>query len=135
MKTYALRLRPGEDPLAALDAFAQANRLEAACVLTCVGSLRKAVLRFANQEQAVALTGHFEIVSMTGVLSAYGSHYHIAIADETGYTYGAHLLEGSEVYTTAEIVLAALPDVRFIRSFDPQTGYPELEVRPISEPR
>ena len=48
MKTYALRLRPGEYPLVALDFFAQANHLEAACVVTCVGSLRKALLRFAN---------------------------------------------------------------------------------------
>lgn len=135
MKTYALRLRPGEDPLAVLDAFAQANQLEAACVLTCVGSLRKAVLRFANQEHADTLTGHFEIVSLTGVLSLHGSHYHIAIADEAGRTYGAHLLQGSEVYTTAEIVLAALPEMRFLRSFDPETGYPELEIRPVSEPR
>lgn len=131
MKTYALRLRPGEDPLATLDAFAQANQLEAACVLTCVGSLRKAVLRFANQEQATTLSGHFEIVSLTGVLSTYRSHYHIAIADETGRTCGAHLMEGSEVYTTAEIVLAALADVRFNRSFDPQTGYPELDIQPF----
>lgn len=131
MKTYALRLRPGEDPTAALEAFAQANQFEAACVLTCVGSLRKAVLRFANQDQATTLDGHYEIVSLTGVFSAHGSHYHIAIADETGRTFGAHLLEGSEVYTTAEIVLAALPDVRFDRSFDPQTGYPELDIQPI----
>lgn len=131
MKAYALRLRPGEDPLAALDTFARANQLEAACVLTGVGSLRKAVLRFANQDQAATLSGHFEIVSLTGVLSVHGSHYHIAIADEAGRTYGAHLMEGSEVYTTAEIVLAALPDLRFGRSFDPQTGYPELDIQAI----
>lgn len=133
MKTYALRLRPGEDPLAALDAFAQANQLEAACVLTCVGSLRKAVLRFANQEQATSMHGHFEIVSLTGVLSTHGSHFHIAIADESGRTFGAHLMQGSEIYTTAEIVLAGLPDVRFDRLFDPQTGYPELDIQPISK--
>jgi predicted DNA-binding protein with PD1-like motif len=132
MKTYALRLHPGEDPKAALDAFALANQLEAACVLTCVGSLRKAVLRFANQEQATTLEGHFEIVSLTGVFSIQGSHYHIAISDGEGRTYGAHLMEGSEVYTTAEIVLASLDGLRFKRSFDPQTGYPELDIQIIA---
>ena len=132
MKTYALRLRPGEDPKAALDSFAQTNRLKAACVLTCVGSLRKAVLRFANQEQATTLEGHFEIVSLTGVFSQDGGHYHIAISDGEGRTYGAHLLDGSQVYTTAEIVLAGLDDARFLRTFDPQTGYPELDIQPIS---
>jgi len=131
MQAFALRLRPGEDPKVTLDAFAKSHQLEAAFVLTCVGSLRKAVLRFANQEHTVTLEGHFEIVSLTGVFSIHGSHYHIAIADMEGRTYGAHLMDGSEVYTTAEIVLASLTDLRFLRVFDPQTGYPELEIKPI----
>lgn len=132
MKTYALRLHPGEDLKLALDSFAQSHQVEAACVLTCVGSLRKAVLRFANQEQSVLLEGKYEIVSLTGVLSIHGSHYHIAISDGEGRTYGAHLMDGSEIYTTAEIVLAGLEDIRFIRTFDPQTGYPELDIQPNS---
>jgi predicted DNA-binding protein with PD1-like motif len=132
MQTFALRLRPGEDPQATLDAFARNQQIQAACVLTCVGSLRKAVLRFANQEQATTLEDHFEIVSLTGVFSSEGGHYHIAISDSEGRTYGAHLLDGSEVYTTAEIVLASLEDIRFLRTFDSQTGYPELDIQPIS---
>ncbi len=128
MKIYALRLHPGEDPKQALDSFAQAHALEAAWVMTCVGSLRKAVLRYANKPDATVLEDKFEIVSLTGVLSAHGSHYHIAISDGAGRTYGAHLLDGSEVYTTAEIVLGALEDARFLRTFDPETGYPELEI-------
>ncbi|MCB9111652.1 MAG: DNA-binding protein [Anaerolineales bacterium] len=130
MQTFALRLRPGEDPMAVLGAFAQEKQFEAAFILTCVGSLRKAVLRFANQEQSVTMEGHFEIVSLTGVFSVHGGHYHIAISDGEGRTYGAHLMDGSEVYTTAEIVLASLNDQRFLRVLDPQTGYPELEIKP-----
>lgn len=130
MKTFALRLHPGEDPKRALDAFARDHNLEAACVLTCVGSLRKAVLRYADQEEAVTLDGRFEIVSLTGVLSRHGGHYHISISDGQGRTYGAHLMDGSEVYTTAEIVLAGLDGLRFLRTFDPETGYEELDIRP-----
>jgi predicted DNA-binding protein with PD1-like motif len=130
MKTYALRLRPGEDLKETLDLFVRSHQLEAACLLTCVGSLRKAVLRFANQEQAVTLNGHFEIVSLTGVLSMHGSHYHIAISDGEGRTYGAHLMNGSLVYTTAEVVLAHLEDFHFLRTYDSDTGFPELEIHP-----
>lgn len=132
MQTFALRLRPGDDPKAALDDFARVHQLQAACVLTCVGSLTRAVLRFANQEESVTLEGHFEIVSLTGVFSRDGGHYHIAISDDEGRTYGAHLMDGSAVYTTAEIVLANLENVRFSRTFDPQTGYPELDLQSIS---
>ena len=136
MPIYALRLHPGQDPVAALDAFAEERRLEAAYVITCVGSLTRAVLRFANQEEASVLEGHFEIVSLTGVFSIHGSHYHIAIADGEGRTYGAHLLEGSQVYTTAEIVVGSLEEVRFLRTYDSGTGYDELEIsnNPLKSP-
>ncbi len=49
MIVYALRLRPGQDILGELTSFANAHRLQAVIVLTCVGSLRRASLRLANQ--------------------------------------------------------------------------------------
>jgi uncharacterized protein len=128
MHPHALRLHPGQDLKKELDAYVVTNQIEAACILTCVGSLRKTSLRYANQENGMVMTGFFEIVSLTGVLSIHGSHYHIAISDGQGHTIGAHLLEGNEIYTTAEIILLELPEFRFLRKFDDQTGYPELEI-------
>lgn len=132
MTSIPLRLLPGQDLLVELDRIAKDRDLEAACVLTCVGSLTTATLRFANRNRATEMTGHFEIVSLTGVLSKHGSHCHIAISDGNGKTYGAHLLPGSTVYTTAEIVLATLPDYQFLRTLDPRTGYPELDIQPAT---
>jgi len=128
MNLLPLRLHPGQDLKVELDRLIAEQGIDAACILTCVGSLTTAVLRFANQEHSSRLDGHFEIVSLTGVLSRHGSHYHIAISDESGRTYGAHLLDGCKVYTTAEIVIGLIPDCTFLRTFDPQTGYPELEI-------
>lgn len=134
MRTFALRLHPGQDLMLELERFVQSEHLASACVLTCVGSLRQAVLRYANQETAAHLEGKFEIVSLTGVMSHNGSHYHIAISDTTGRTIGAHLLEGCLVYTTAEIVLAEIPGLEFLRTFDPHTGYPELDIQSQPNP-
>ncbi|WP_299025631.1 PPC domain-containing DNA-binding protein [uncultured Thermanaerothrix sp.] len=128
LQVVALRLRPGQDLKQALDTWAQENAIQAAVVLTCVGSLQRAVLRLADQPGPTLYTGKFEIVSLTGTLSVHGSHYHIAISDSTGYTLGGHLMEGSLVYTTAEIALGILPSVRFERRFDPESGYDELFV-------
>lgn len=128
LKPLALRLTPGQDLKIELDNLVQSRNIEAACIVTCMGSLTKAVLRYANQDNAVELEGHFEILSLTGTLSKHGSHYHISIADGTGRTIGAHLLEGCIIYTTAEIVIALLPEVSFLRTIDVQTGYPELEI-------
>lgn len=130
MDTIALRLHPGQDLKHELDKLANEKGYEAACILTCVGSLTKAVLRYANKNETVSLEGHFEIVSLTGTFSRHGSHYHIAISDGNGVTLGAHLMEGCTIYTTAEIVIGVLTDVRFIRTEDKQTGFPELEVVP-----
>ena len=128
MNTLSIRLHPGQDLKIELDRLIDKHNVEAACILTCVGSLTTAILRFANQETSEKFNGHFEIVSLTGVLSKHGSHYHIAIADERGTTYGAHLMDGCKVYTTAEIVIGIISDCTFLRTFDPETGYPELEV-------
>ncbi len=128
MNTHALRLRPYQDLKAELDSWAQTQAIEAACVLTCVGSLCQAVLRYADQPEGTVLQGKFEIVSLTGTLSRHGSHYHIAIADSNGRCYGGHLLMGCHVYTTAEILLVVLPNHRFLRQLDPQTGYDELVI-------
>jgi predicted DNA-binding protein with PD1-like motif len=121
-------LRPGQDVKAELDGLAVERQWEAACVLTCAGSLTRAALRFANREETTVMVGHFEIVALTGTLSMHGSHLHIAIADGDGRVFGAHLMDGNCIYTTAEIVLGIVPGVSFRRIFDPQTGYPELEI-------
>jgi len=131
MKTISFRLKPGQDLKVELDALAKTRDIEAACVLACVGSLTTAVLRFANQPGPSTLHGHFEIVSLTGTLSKHGSHYHISISDGEGRTYGAHLLEGCKIYTTAEVVVGVIEGVSFQRTDCPESGYPELDVQAL----
>ena len=132
MDTLAMRLRPHADLKKSLDAFADEHHLQAACVVTCVGSLRQAVLRFANQSQASTLEGKFEIVSLVGAFSEQGGHYHISISDGEGRMIGGHLMDGCLIYTTAEIVIGVLPSVRFLREPDSETGYDELAIHPSS---
>lgn len=128
MDAIALRLKPQQDLKGELDRYVQLHHWEAACVITCVGSLTQAVIRHANQIDGTGYMGYFEIVSLTGVLSVHGSHYHLAIADATGRVWGGHLLEGCLIYTTAEIVVGVLPHLRFQREYDAVTGYRELSI-------
>lgn len=128
-RTLVVRLRPGQDLRRELLRVVEQEGLEAAAVVTCVGSLTRATLRFANQPEATALEGqHLEIVSLVGTLSTHGSHLHLSISDEAGRTLGGHLLDGSAVYTTAEVVLLALDDLRFRREPDPETTFRELVI-------
>ena len=134
LTAHALRLRPGDDLRQQLTATVRALNMQAGVVLTCVGSLTTTVLRLANQDDATTYQGHFEIVSLVGTLSVHGSHLHLAVADETGRTLGGHLLDGCRVYTTAEIVLGALPALVFRREPDPTFGYNELTIGPVAGP-
>ena len=128
MDAIALRLTPSQDLKQALDSFVQTQELEAACILTCVGSLTRAALRLAGQEETTVYEGKFEIVSLVGVMSRHGGHYHMAIADSTGRTMGGHVMEGCQIYTTAEIIIGVIPQVSFRREYDPATGYSELTI-------
>ena len=127
-KTFAIRLKPGADLKKSIEAFLADNHIEAAGIATCVGSLTDANLRYAHQPEGTALKGHFEIVSLTGVLSINGSHLHIAIANEKGETIGGHLLDGNLVYTTVELIITELTDLSFKREVDSTFGYKELVV-------
>ncbi|MCC5885118.1 MAG: DUF296 domain-containing protein [Gammaproteobacteria bacterium] len=102
----------------------------ALAVVTCCGSLDGAMLRPADQSEAQLLSGPLEILSLAGTLSLSGVHLHLTVGDGQGAVFGGHLLAGCRIRTTAEIVLAALPDAVFRRNFDPRTGWRELTISP-----
>ncbi|MBE9636624.1 DUF296 domain-containing protein [Salipiger pacificus] len=125
MRFLALRLLPGDDLRSALDLAFRAEREHAGFVVACVGSLSKVCLRPAGLDTPMALEVTLEIVSLSGTFSENGPHLHISVSDSKGTMLGGHLLEGSIVRTTAEVVIGLAP-VHFRRMVDPRTGYPEL---------
>jgi predicted DNA-binding protein with PD1-like motif len=131
VNTHVLRLHPGDDLRLALEAARAQRKLQAACVVACVGSLARARLRLAGGDEVHELDGPLEIVALSGTLSPDGPHLHVALADRTGRALGGHLLEGCRVHTTAEVVLGELERVAFARVLDPATGWKELVVRKL----
>lgn len=130
MKTYAFRLKPGEDLKQGIAKVVTENDIKAGWISTAVGSLERYNIRFANQPNGSTATGHFEIVSLTGTLSVNGSHIHISVSDSTGKTIGGHLLDGNRVFTTAEIIIQQTDEFAFTREKDGTTEWEELEVKP-----
>ena len=130
MKVVPLRLQPGDDLRRALDAWMAEQQEQAGCVISAVGSLSVAQLRFAGATEEMAIHGDLEILSLSGTLSPDGVHLHIAISGSSGAVIGGHLCVGSLVRTTAELVIGLLPEWQFSRKLDPATGYPELRISP-----
>ena len=130
MNAIALRLYPGQDLRRTLLKFCLDRQIDAACVVTCVGSLTHATIRLATRDRGERFDGPFEIVSLQATLSRHGGHFHISLSNEDGDLIGGHLLDGSEIHTTAEIVLGLLGGIAFKRRHDPRTGYKELSIEP-----
>jgi predicted DNA-binding protein with PD1-like motif len=134
MKALPVRLTPGQDLRAALEAAVQAQNCRAAFVLSAIGSLSTAGIRLAGAEQPTRLTGEMEILTLSGTVAVAddgktSSHMHMAISTVTGQVMGGHVAPGCIVRTTAEVLLALLPDWQFTREPDAATGYDELVVR------
>lgn len=133
MKVFALRLKPDQDLRQSLKEFALSNNIQAGFILSAIGSLKQAAIRFADQPKSEILQGRFEILSLNGTLSVSGLHLHITIAGAVGNTIGGHLDNDSIIYTTAEIVIGASEDLIFLRSPDPQTGFLELDIQQVKQ--
>ncbi|MFN9333790.1 MAG: PPC domain-containing DNA-binding protein [Planctomycetota bacterium] len=125
---HALRLKPGDDLLLAIQRFVDDRGIEAGWVAACAGSLTDWTLRFAAKPDGATAAGRFEIVALSGTVSTHGSHLHLAVSDGEGRTTGGHLLAGCRVYTTAEVVLGEARDLVFTRAVDGTTPGRELQI-------
>jgi predicted DNA-binding protein with PD1-like motif len=127
-RSYAIRLKPGEDLKKSIQNFVDANQIEAGWIASCAGSLTEYHIRFANIPKGSRASGHFEIVNLSGTLSTNGSHLHISVSDGMGRMIGGHLLDECIVYTTAEIVIQSATNLRFTRQNDGTTKWKELHI-------
>ena len=128
-RVHTIRILPGEDVMPQLKKFIADNQIEAGFILSAVGSLTHYNIRFANQPEGTQAEGHFEVVSLTGLLGTAGNHVHLSVSDSTGRTIGGHLLDGNLVYTTLEVVIGEDLDHTYQRETDPTFGYKELVIK------
>lgn len=133
IETLAVRLLPGTDIRQELIRLAQAESMSAGVLISAVGSVSQVCLRFANQDTPTELTGRHEILTLSGTLSADGVHLHMMVANAQGECIGGHVVDGCQIYTTLELVIALIPEVRFQRVWDTTTGYNELKISPRSQ--
>jgi len=126
MRTVCKRLHRGDDLLLSIRRIAAEESLRAAVVLSAVGCVSCARLRDASGVHIRELPEHFEIVSMTGTVSALRCHLHVALSREDLTTVGGHLVPGCIVNTTCELVLLEMDGVEYGEEPDTETGYDEI---------
>ncbi|MCD2518163.1 DNA-binding protein [Massilia sp. G4R7] len=130
MRYLPIRLHPNQDLRLALEALLAQEQVRAAFVVSGIGSLSTAMIRFAGMSDPTPLHGDFELLTLAGSLSPDGAHLHMTISDAQGQVTGGHAAPGCIIRTTAEILLALLPDHGFTREPDAASGCKELVIRP-----
>lgn len=132
-----VRLKPGDDLYESIVELSHKFESGSLAIVTCVGSLSKCLIRLAGANPTTIPTkeieGPLEIVSLVGTVVQNHPHLHISVANTEGSCFGGHLLKGSIVHTTVELVVMELEKnfhVKLVREPDEITGYNELKVYP-----
>ena len=128
MDYFVFRLERGSDLKDSIMAFAQDNSISSGAIVSAVGCVSEVRIRKADGVNEYFEIKDYEVVSRSGTISEDGPHIHIALSDVNLRTIGGHLLSGTIVNTTMEIVIMKFNKYKLTRSFDEKTGYKELEV-------
>ena len=133
-RVVVLRLKPGMDLLDGLQAACERHQIHNGVILSAIGSL--SCVRYCDVEalpekkcgygygRVLELNDTIELTGASGVVcsDAEGNinlHVHICLSDKDGRAYGGHLVQGTRVLMTADIVLGEVEGVSMLREYDP----------------
>lgn len=143
-RVLALRLRPGTDVLKGLEEACKRNNINNGVILSAIGSLDGVhycnVVELPEKKagygygEILHLTGPIELTGATGIIchddeGNTNLHVHMSLSDRYGNAHGGHLVEGTKVLMTVDVILAEIEGLVMGRKFDE-----ELEV-PLFAPR
>ena len=143
-RVVALRLKPGTDVLLGLEEACKRSGINNGVILSAIGSLdgvaycnpvelpeKKAGYGYG---EVLHLTGPIELTAGSGIVchddqGNTNLHVHMSLSDRYGSAHGGHLVEGTKVLLTVDVILAEIEGLVMGRKFDE-----ELEV-PLFAPR
>jgi predicted DNA-binding protein with PD1-like motif len=122
------RIPEDEDLAIAIKKRAEESGVKAG-VFLLIGALKNVTLgcyRKGAYEQ-VKFAGSLEIASCSGNIAVDEKdnvviHAHIVVSNEKGQAFGGHLMEGSRVGVTAELMIVEGLDLHLVRSLDEKTN-------------
>lgn len=142
-RVIALRLKPGTDVLLGLEEACKRNGINNGVILSAIGSLDSP--HFCNPVEmptkagygygeTLHLTGPIELTNASGIIchddeGNTNLHVHLTVTDRHGNAHGGHLVEGTKVLLTVDVIIAEIEGLVMGRKFDN-----ELEV-PLFAPR
>ena len=126
-KTVFSRLIEGEDLFESIKNRAETSGIRAGFFIL-IGTVKHAVLGFYRdgEYETIRLEGPLEVASCIGNV-AIGErnevviHAHVVVSNDKGEAFGGHLMKGSEVGATAELMMVEAAGVEAQRIYDEKT--------------
>ena len=133
-RVIALRLKPGTDVLLGLTEACKRAGINNGVILSAIGSLDGVSYCNPVELPTKAGYGYGEVTSGAGIIchddeGNTNLHVHMSLSDRYGNAHGGHLVEGTKVLLTVDVMLAEVDGLVMGRKFDN-----ELEV-PLFAPR
>ena len=122
-RVHVLRIDPGEDVLASIEAFIASSGLRQGVVLGGYGTLAASHLHWVAHNRIPAdnifgrQEGGIEILSMNGLVADGRPHVHITLSMPNG-AYGGHLEPGCVAYVLCQVFIAEVdgPAMKYIQA-------------------
>ncbi len=101
-------------------------------LISAVGDLSKVSFKCPLNEKPVILEKKLEIITLTGFLKSSESHLHISVSDENCSVFGGHLLSGTIVLKSLDILIGVIPNLnkRLIDSLDYNPSNVDIYILP-----
>jgi len=122
------RIKKDEDLAEAIKERVEKSGVKAG-IFIVIGTLKRATLGYYKEGayEYIHLDKPLEIAACMGNIAVDEDgetiiHAHIVVADEKGDAFGGHLMKGSPVSATAELVIIEASDVNLKRTFDKTTN-------------
>ena len=80
-------------------------------LISAVGDLSKASFKCPLNEKPVILEKKLEIITLSGFLRSKESHLHISVSDENCGVFGGHLLSGTIVLKSLDVLIGVIPNL------------------------
>jgi predicted DNA-binding protein with PD1-like motif len=126
-KVVFSRLFEDEDLAESIKKQAEINGIRAGFFIL-IGTVKHAILGFYKEGKydTIRLEGPLEIASCTGNVAVdekgkVAIHAHIVVSNEKSEAFGGHLMKGSQVGATAELVMVEAAGVEIQRAFNEKT--------------
>ena len=81
-------------------------------LISSVGDLSTVSFKCPLSDKPRTFEQKLEIITLTGYLTSIESHIHISVSDENCNVYGGHLLPGTIVYKSLNILLGSIPNLK-----------------------